>query len=244
MERYAAKTYGDRIADVYDEHYSAFDPAALDFLAARAGDGGSALELGIGTGRIALPLAERGIAVHGIDASPAMVAKLRAKPGGDAIPVTMADFGDFTLGERFDLAYVVFNTFFGLLTQDAQVRCFECVAAHLAPGGRFVLECFVPDLGRFRRGQSAVTTKLELDEVRIDAGLHDAAEQWVRSQHVILRPGGIDLFPVSLRYVWPSEMDLMARVAGLEREARYGGWRDEPFTSDSGNHVSVYRARS
>jgi SAM-dependent methyltransferase len=240
MERYAAKTYGERIADVYDTHYSTIDPGLVGFLAARAGDG-PVLELGIGTGRVALPLAERGVTVHGLDASPAMVAKLRAKPGGDAIPITMGDFADFELDDRFALAYVVFNTFFGLLTQEAQVQCFERVAAHLVPGGRFVLECFVPDLGRFRNGQSTVTTKLELDEVRLDASLHDAAEQWVRAQHVIVHAGGIELFPVSLRYAWPSELDLMARIAGLEREARFGGWGEEPFTGESRTHVSVYR---
>jgi SAM-dependent methyltransferase len=240
MERYGAETYGDRIADVYDGHYSAHDPATIEFLAGLAG-AGPALELGIGTGRIALPLAERGVTVHGVDASSSMVEKLRAKTGGDTIPVAGADFGDFTLDERFTLVYVVFNTFFALLTQAAQVQCFETVAAHLQPGGRFVLECFVPDLARFERGQCTNTTFVEVDEVRVDASMHDAAEQRVRSQHIVMRRGRVDLFPVSLRYAWPSELDLMARVAGLERESRHGGWRGEPFTNASGNHVSVYR---
>jgi SAM-dependent methyltransferase len=242
MERYAAQTYGDRIADVYDEYHAERHPdAEVEFLAGLAGTG-PVLELGIGTGRVALPLAARSVAVHGIDASARMVEKLRAKPGGDAIPITMGTFADFSLDERFALAYVVFNTFFGLVSQDEQVSSFECIAAHLQPGGRFVLECFVPDLRRFDRGQRTAATKVELDEVRLDVSMHDPVEQRVRTQHVRLRDGGVALFPVAIRYAWPSELDLMARLAGLEREARYGGWQREPFTDASGVHVTVYRA--
>jgi SAM-dependent methyltransferase len=241
MERYAAETYGDRIADVYDEQHRLLDPEPeAAFLAALAGDG-PALELGIGTGRVALPLRARGVEVHGVDASVRMVEKLRAKPGGADIPVTIGNFADFALAERFALVYVVFNTFYGLLTQDDQVRCFECVAAHLRPGGRFLLRGFVPDLARFRRGQSTNAVRVELDDVRIDVSMHDPLTQVVRSQHVMLRESGVQLFPVALRYAWPSELDLMARLAGLELEARHGGWDGEPFGADSDAHVSVYR---
>jgi SAM-dependent methyltransferase len=241
MERYAAATYGDRIADVYDEQHMGRDAEVeADFLAGLAGDG-RALELGIGTGRVALPLLVHGVAVHGVDASERMVAKLRAKAGGESIPVTIGDFADFTLAERFTLVYVVFNTFFGLLEQADQVRCFQCVAKHLQPGGRFVLDCFVPDLTRFDRGQRTAATYVELDEIRLDVSMHDAVHQRVRTHHVVLRDGTQSLFPVEIRYAWPSELDLMAQLAGLTLEARHGGWRREPFTDASGVHISVYR---
>ncbi len=242
MERYGTATYGDRIADVYDEQFAGRDPEPeAEFLASLAGDG-PVLELGIGTGRVALPLQARGVIVHGVDASERMVEQLRAKPGGESIRVTMSDIADFTLGERFSLAYVVFNTLFCLLEQAAQVRCFQCVAAHLRPGGRFALECFVPDLGRFDRGQHTATTRVDLDTVRLDVSMHDATNQRVRTHHVVLRDGAApSLFPVAIRYAWPSELDLMGQLAGLTLEARYGGWRREPFTDASGAHVSVYR---
>jgi SAM-dependent methyltransferase len=241
MERYAAQTYGDRIADVYDEQYESrgSDPEA-GFLAGLAA-GGPVLELGIGTGRVALPLAARGVAVHGIDASQRMVDRLRAKPGGDAIPVTIGDFSRFDLDETFTLVYVVFNTFFGVISQDEQVGCFECVARHLRPGGRFVLEVFVPDVSRFDRNQRTAATSIDVDELRLDASIHDPVDQRVHTHHVRIRDGDVRLFPVAIRYAYPAELDLMARVAGLEREARYGGWRGEPFGADCANHVSVYR---
>jgi SAM-dependent methyltransferase len=242
MERYAAETYGDRIADVYDAQFQHLDPEPeAEFLAGIAG-AGPVLELGIGTGRVALPLLARGVTVHGVDASERMVEKLRAKPGGRSIPVTIGDFSDFALDERFTLVYVVFNTFYGLLTQDDQVRCFERVAAHLRPGGRFLVRGFVPDLRRFERGQCSTAVRVELDDVRIDVSMHDAVTQVVRTQHVALRESGVQLFPVALRYAWPSELDLMARLAGLRLEARHGGWQGEPFTANSDAHVSVYRA--
>jgi SAM-dependent methyltransferase len=242
VERYGAETYGDRIAAVYDEQHAARDrSAAVSFLAARAG-AGPVLELGIGTGRVALPLAAAtGLAVFGIDASERMVEQLRAKRGGDAIGVTMGDFADFALGRTFSLVYVVFNTFFSLLTQDEQVRSFECVGAHLAPGGRFVMECFAPDLGRFDRAQRTGTTFVDLDEVRLDASVHDPVRQIVRTQHIVLREAGVQLFPVAIRYAWPAELDLMARLAGLEREARYDGWDERLFRGTGDAVVTVYR---
>jgi hypothetical protein len=175
-----------------------------------------------------------------------MVERLRAKPGGAAIPVTPGDFADVgtlplpTPG-GFAVVLVVFNTFFALLTQDEQVRCFAGVAARLAPGGAFVLEAFVPDLGRFERGQRTGTQALALDRVRLEVSIHDPVEQRVRSQHVVLDQQGVRLFPVQIRYAWPSELDLMARLAGLRLAERWSGWRGEPFVARSPRHVSVYR---
>jgi len=187
---------------------------------------------------------QRGVTVHGIDASPAMVARLRDKPGGADIPVTMATFADFALGERFALAYVAFNTFFALLTQEAQLRCMQCVARHLEPGGRFVIEAFVPDLARFVSDQTLRVIGVEAGEVRIDASRLDLERQQVTSQHIVLTENGVRLYPVSLRYVWPSEMDLMARLAGLRLEHRWADWGRAPFGPESTKHVSVYRTEA
>jgi len=243
MDDYTADTYGERIADVYDSWYAAFDERCIDLLAEFA-RGGSALELGIGTGRIALPLRQRGVDVHGVDASPAMVAKLRAKRGGDAIPVTMATFADFSLDERFALAYIAFNTFFAPVTQEEQIRCMETVARHLSPGGRFVIEAFVPDLARFVSNQTVRVVGLEPSEVRIDASLLYVTDQRITSQHIVLTERGTRLYPVTLRYVWPSEMDLMARIAGLRLEHRWADWERTPFARDSSKHISVYQRSS
>lgn len=243
MDDYSADTYGERIADIYDSWYAAFDERCIDVLADLA-RGGSALELGIGTGRIALPLGTRGVPVHGVDASPAMVAKLRAKPGGATIPVTMATFTDFAVNDRFALAYVAFNTFFAQLTQDEQIRCMENVARHLAPGGRFVIEAFVPDLTRYISSQTLRVIGVETDQVRIDASMLDLAQQRVTSQHIVLTERGIRLYPVVLRYAWPSEMDLMARIGGLRLEHRWANWERAPFGPDSTKHISVYQRSS
>jgi SAM-dependent methyltransferase len=246
MSEYEPSTYGERIAEVYDGWYSAREDTegAVEFLAG-LGTNGDVLELGIGTGRVALPLAARGINVHGIDASPAMVRRLRAKPGGEDISVTLGDFAEIPVQGKFCLIYVVFSTLFALLTQEAQVKCFQAAAEHLSEGGLFVLETFVPDLARFDRGQRIDTIAVAVDHVRIDATIHDAVNQRCYVQHVQIEEKGIRLYPVQLRYVWPSELDLMARLAGLELRNRYGGWRNEPFTSASNRHVSVYhRANS
>jgi SAM-dependent methyltransferase len=241
MEGYDASTYGDRIADVYDDLYQdAFDVEAIVDALARLARGGRALELAIGTGRIALPLASRGVEIHGIDASEAMVAKMRAKPGGDAVSVTMGDFAGVPVKGSFDLIYIVFNTLFALTSQGEQIRCFRNVAPRLTPAGVFVIEAFVPDLGRFDRDQRVHVTELELDRIMLDVSRHDSVEQRIDSQHVVLSEGGTRLYPVHLRYVWPSEMDLMARLAGLRRRARWAGWKGERFTPASGTHVSLY----
>jgi SAM-dependent methyltransferase len=240
MNEYEASTYGERIAEVYDRWYATQDTeGAVEFLFGVA-RGGDALELGIGTGRVALPLYARGMKVHGIDASPAMIRKMQAKPGGEKIPVTLGDFADVAVQGLFDLIYVVFNTFFALLTQEAQVKCFQACAQHLRDSGVFVLENFVPDLARFDRGQRTDTISISADEVRIDAAIHDAVNQRCYVQHVLVGEKDVRLYPVQLRYVWPSELDLMARLAGLELRNRYGGWKNEPFSTASIRHVSVY----
>jgi SAM-dependent methyltransferase len=246
MKKYERQTYGDRIADMYDEWYgeAAFldTDAAVDFLADLAGTS-RALELAIGTGRVALPLAERGIEVHGIDASEAMVAKLRAKPGGDRIPVTIGDFADVSVEGTFGLVYVVFNTFFALDSQEEQIRCFENVARALAEDGVFVVEAFVPDPARFAGGHVSVS-RVEVDTVQLDLTLVDTVAQRSESQHLVLAPGGIRFYPIQIRWAYPPELDLMARLAGLRLRERSGGWRREPFTGKSERHVSVYERRT
>ena len=241
MQDYDISTYGDRIADVYDEWHAELDPGPAVELLARLAGSGPVLELAIGTGRIALPLAERGLDVHGIDASERMVARLREKPGGDRIPVTMGDFADVGVEGSYSLVFVAFNTFFGLLTQEDQVRCFANVAAHLDDGAAFVLEAFVPDLARFDRGQRVSAMKVELDEVQIDVARHDALAQSVTAQHVVVTESGTRFQPVRIRYAWPAELDLMARLVGLRLEERWAGWAQEPFSGESRQHVSVYR---
>jgi SAM-dependent methyltransferase len=200
----------------------------------------SALELGIGTGRIALPMARKGIEVHGIDASEAMVEKLQAKPGGKDIPVSLGNFADFRIEERFSLVYVVFNTFFALLSQEEQVRCFENVARHLDDGGAFVIEAFVPDMTRWNQDQRVEARYLGGDHVVLDVARHDRVEQRVASNHLVISEEGIKVYPIELRYAWPSELDLMARFADLGLRGRWGGWHQEPFTAASTKHVSVY----
>jgi SAM-dependent methyltransferase len=234
--------FGEAVAASYDDDAAdLFQPAAVDpvvdFLAGLAGDG-AALELGIGTGRIALPLARRGIPVHGIDLSEAMVARLRAKPGSDDINVTVGDFATTTVQGRFALAYLVFNTIQNLTSQNEQVACFQNVAAHLAPGGCFVIEVGVPQLQRLPPGETVrafalTTTHLGFDE-------YDVANQGLISHHYWLKDGELELVSMPFRYVWPAELDLMARLAGMTLRERWAGWRREPFTSDSTKHVSVW----
>jgi SAM-dependent methyltransferase len=239
MMTWAPSTYGNEVADVYDALHGDSDPQAVATLAELAGQG-PALELGIGTGRLALPLVQRGVSVSGIDASPAMVEKLRAKPGGATIPVTVGDFGSVRLDEQFTLIFVAFNTFFVLLTAEDQVQCFRNVGTMLRPGGVFLIEAFVPDLGRFDRGQRLAVSRIEPDAVWLEAARHDAASQVVDSHWVRLSNSGVRLFPIRIRYAWPSELDLMAEMAGLRLRDRWSGWGRQPFSSGSGAHISVY----
>jgi SAM-dependent methyltransferase len=239
---YDAATYGDRMAEVYDEWFAVPSDTedTVGFLSDLAGPG-PVLELGIGTGRIALPLAQRGHEVYGVDASEAMVEKLRAKAGGEDIPVTIGDFAEVDVEEAFSLVYVVFNTFFALLSQEDQVRCFSNVARRLREGGVFVIEAFVPDMTRWDRDQRMEAHHVEDDSVVLGASRHDPVEQRISSDHLLVSEGGVKLYPVRLRYAWPSELDLMARLADLRLRERWGGWHREPFTASSVKHVSVYK---
>jgi SAM-dependent methyltransferase len=209
----------------------------VDFLAGLAGDGG-ALELGVGTGRIALPLARRGVRVHGIDLSEAMVAKLREKPGAEAIDVTIGDFATAGVDGTFSLAYLVFNTIGNLTTQDAQVSCFHNVAAHLQPGGCFVIETGVPRLRTLPPGQTFQVFDFSETHVGIDE--YDVANQGLVSHHFSLVDGTWELVSMPFRSVSPAELDLMARLAGMTLRERWSGWNREPFTSESTQHVSVW----
>jgi SAM-dependent methyltransferase len=216
------------------------EEAAVAFLAQLAGEG-PALELAIGAGRIALPLARRGVHVEGIDISQAMIDQLRLQEGGKEIPVRIGNFADVDVEGAYRLIYVVWNTLFNLLTQDEQVRCFQNVAAHLTEDGCFVVETLTPAfLYRLQEDQYVQAEAIEVDEVRLDTLRHEAATQMIEESHVTLTSGGIRLNPVVQRYAWPSELDLMAQIAGLRLKGRWGGWNKEPFTSKSSLHVSVY----
>ena len=227
--------FGERVAERYDELDAAmFEPAVVDpvvdFLAGLAGDG-AALELGIGTGRIALPLAQRGVRVHRIDLSAAMVARLRAKPGSDQIEVTLGDFATTTVDRTFSLAYLVFNTIMNLTTQDEQIACFRNVAAHLEPSGCFVIEVGVPQLQRLPPGETV--RAFDISSTRLGFDEYDVASQGLVSHHYRTVDGKLEVESAPFRYVWPSELDLMARLAGLTLRERWGGWKREAFTSDS-----------
>jgi SAM-dependent methyltransferase len=241
VEGYTPSTYGDSIAPEYDQLYGTlFDvEGAVDFLAETAGSG-PVLELGIGTGRLAIPLVERGINLQGVDSSNEMVSKLRSKPGGEDIPVIMGDFSTAELGGPYDLIFIAFNTLFAILSQDEQVAVFERVGDALNPGGVFVVEAFVPDPNRFQQHQTVRADSVSLDEIRLDVSRHDPLSQRVDAQHLFISAAGIKMYPVVIRYAWPSELDLMARLAGLRLKDRYSSWKREPFVSDSTGHVSVY----
>ena len=239
MEDRNDETYNRRCADVYDQWFGFFDEAAVDVLEELAG-GGRVLELGIGTGMVALPLAARGVEVCGIDASPEMVAALRAKPGGERLQVTMGDFAEVEVEGEFSIVYVVYNTLFALKTQEEQVRCFKNVAARLAPGGAFVVEAFVPDLAQLSAGRGVRLRHMTDERVGIRAYEHDPVGQKIRSRHIVFTDGGTRVFPVEVRYAWPSELDLMARLAGLRLRERWGDWRRGRFDAKSEKHVSVY----
>lgn len=239
MEGYGKETYGAEWAAEYDEIFAEAPSAMIDLLT-ELGQGGRVLELAIGTGRIALPLAARGVDVTGIDISDEMIARLRAKPGGDRIPVTMGDFADVGVDGTFRLVYLAFNTLFGLADQEEQVRCFANVAAHLEPGGRFVIEAFVPDVSRFDRGQRVSANSIRLDRVAFEVSKHYPEQQRIDVQVIQVTETGINLLPVAIRYAWPSEIDLMARLAALNLESRFGGWDRRTFGADSVSHISIY----
>ena len=234
--------FGESVAATYDDpEHEMFQPAAIDpavdLLAELAADG-PALELAIGTGRIALPLARRGVPVHGIDMSRAMVARLRARPGGADIPVTIGDFATTRLDGSFSLVYLVFNTLMNLTTQAAQVDCFRNAAAHLTPGGRFLVEVMVPDLRRLPPGQDAVPFQTGPDRFAYD--WYDTATQAMSSNYLDITDGRGQFRTFPFRYVWPAELDLMAQLAGMRLRDRWDGFTRQPFTSESRSHVSVW----
>ncbi len=233
-----ATSFGPDVAERYDDRPRGDEAETVEFLAAVAGDG-RALELAVGTGRIALPLTERGIRVDGIELSPDMVARLRSKPGGDAVAVTMGDMSKVRAPGAYRLVYLVFNTIFNLLTQDDQVRCFENAARHLDDFGVFVVEAGMPSA--WLRGKQYVDVeRVANDEVVLDVNRYDPVTQILEENHVTFTSAGVRLGPISCRLAWPGELDLMARLAGLHLVERWGGWEREPFTAASERHVSVY----
>jgi SAM-dependent methyltransferase len=235
-----AATYGDRYAEIYDELFGHMDAAPAVDAIRKLANGGQVLELGIGTGRVALPLAAAGVRVHGVDASERMVERLRAKPGGESLSVTIGDFAELDIGETFSVVFIAFNTLFALLTQEKQARCFERVAVHLSQSGIFITETFVPDPTRFDRGQTLRTVEIEDDRVVLEASLHDAANQRVRSALIVQTPGSQSLYPLEIRYAWPSELDLMGASAGFRLRERWADWRGAPFTSRSAQCISIF----
>jgi SAM-dependent methyltransferase len=235
--------FDDRVALGYDAASAAmFDPGVVDpvvdFLAALAGDG-AALEFGIGTGRIALPLSRRGVAVHGIDLSTAMVEQLRAKPGAERVGVTIGDFATTPVDGTFSVAYLVFNTIMNVTTQDEQIACFRNAAAHLVPGGCFVIEVGVPDLRRVPPGETVRAFTVSPNYLGFDE-YTDFVKQICYSHHYRVADGSLDVFSVPFRYVWPAELDLMARLAGMTLRERWASWSREAFTGESTGHVSVW----
>ena len=244
MEGFDAATYGEGFADVYDDWYAEVSDVegTADAVTALA-VGGPVLELGIGTGRLALPLVDRGLEVHGIDASPAMVERLRAKSGGASVTVVVGDFADVEaeVPGGFAVVYVAFNTLFNLSSADAQRRCFANVAARLRPGGSFVVEAFVPDDDAAGPDGRVTPSVVEKDRVVLQVTRRDADAQTVSGSTVSITEAGIRLRPWVIRYAAPSELDAMASAAGLSLLHRWAGWRHEPFSDDSPRHVSVYR---
>ena len=240
MGDYDPGRYGEDWAEDYDALFDDLDQwPTVDAVAELAG-GGRVLEFGIGTGRLALPLAARGVEVVGVEASQAMVSALRRKPGGDRLEVVMGDFAHATADGGFAVVLLAFNTLFALPHQEAQLACFANAARHLTPGGVFALDAFVPDLTRFQRGQRLETRAAEPNEVRLEASRHDPVGQRVTSTVVRLSAVGARLLPVAVRYAWPAELDLMARLAGLRLRERWQWWDGSTFTSSSGQHVSIY----
>jgi hypothetical protein len=227
--------FGERVAARYDAQPQPAPDQAVDLLAELAGDG-AALEFAIGTGRVAVPLAQRGIKVAGIDSSEPMLRRLREK--GTAIEAVEGDMATTRVPGEFSLVYLVFNTIFNLTTQDAQVACFENAAAHLGSGGRFVIETGVPPLQQLPLGQTVLPFRADPEGYSFD--VLDVVTQNFSSQHFYIQDGRLERFPVPFRYAHPAELDLMARLAAMRLQDRYSGWHKEPFTHLSQSHVSVY----
>ncbi|MDQ3897610.1 MAG: class I SAM-dependent methyltransferase [Actinomycetota bacterium] len=244
MAEHDPTAYGRRIADEYDEHYEGHwdTEGAVERLAELAG-AGPVLELGVGTGRLALPLADRGLEVHGLDSSEDMLDRLRRKPGADRLKLWTGDFVEIDVPGAFSLVVLAINTIFALPDQDSQVRCFEAAARRLGPGGRFAVEAWIPQLERFTTGAAVSVRILREDRVSLDIARIDPVTQRMETTQVSFTDGDVRLYPANHRYAWPSELDLMGRLGGLELETREEDWRRTPFTAHSPTHVSVYRKR-
>jgi SAM-dependent methyltransferase len=241
MRGFDPSAYGTHIADIYDDtvrHIPTDEPVSR--LAELAGDG-SVLEFGIGTGRLALPLAARGLTVAGIDGSAEMVGALRAKPGGADLEVAIGDFSEVRVAGEFAVVVLAVNTIFALPDQQAQVRCFRNAAAHLRPGGRFVVEAWIPDPGAFRSGTALRPLVVGEEEVLLEVAVLHPAEQRMDTTKLRFTGDGVRLLPANHRYAWPAELDLMAQLAGMTREDRWEDWSGTPFGDTSRQHVTVYR---
>ncbi|KCZ91141.1 class I SAM-dependent methyltransferase [Hyphomonas jannaschiana] len=241
MKNYRPETFGELNADEYDLlHNPGTTEAAVELLSEFALPGRT-LELAIGTGRVALPLAERGCRIEGIEASPLMVEKLRQKPGGHGIPVTIGDMSEVKADGTFDFIFLIFNTLYNLTSQAAQVNCFRNAASMLAPGGAFLIEAFVPDLAQFHDHRSVMPRHVGFSSLALEAAVHDPTTQRIDYQVLRVTPDGMQLTPLPMRYAWPQETDLMAELAGMHLETRWGGWDKSEFTANSRMHISVYR---
>nr|WP_321512137.1 class I SAM-dependent methyltransferase [uncultured Hyphomonas sp.] len=241
MRNYGPETFGELNADEYDLlHNPGTTEAAIELLSEFALPGRT-LELAIGTGRVALPLAERGCRIEGIEASPLMVEKLRQKPGGHGIPVTIGDMSEVKADGMFDFIFLIFNTLYNLTSQAAQVNCFRNAASMLAPGGAFLIEAFVPDLSQFHDHRSVKPRHVGFSSLALEAAVHDPTTQRIDYQVLRVTSEGTKLTPLPMRYAWPQETDLMAQLAGMDLETRWGGWDKSDFTANSRMHISVYR---
>ncbi len=243
MKGYDAEEFGKRYAERYDGLYgeAMADETNLSVeTLAELANGGKVLEFAIGTGRVALPLAAKGLEVHGIEASEEMVAKLREKPGGQDIPVAIGDMSKTQVDGKFDLIYLVFNTIFNLTTQEAQVRCFQNASKHLSNSGVFVIETVLPDFSTYVEGQRMRGSWNTMEASRFEIAIQDQVEQTVAFQRIIISEDGIKMNPHFMRYAWPSELDLMAQIADLKRRERWAWWDKTPFTTESKSHISVY----
>ncbi|MCK1808754.1 MULTISPECIES: class I SAM-dependent methyltransferase [unclassified Micromonospora] len=234
--------FGRLWADTYDGPGNPDPAPAVDFLAPLA-EGGPVLELAVGTGRVALPLAARGLTVEGVEASPEMVAHLRAKPGGADLPVTIGDMADVPVAGPYRLVFLVFNTLFNLVSEERQAACFRNVARVLAPGGAFVIETFVPDPADFDRDEQVQVREVTEDSATIRVHRYDRAAQTFVRQTVTFDASGVHLKPFAMRYAWPDQVDELAERAGLRLTERYADWDRSPFDADSRSHISVYRRR-
>jgi SAM-dependent methyltransferase len=245
MQVYLETSYGGRMADVYDDWYGCRPDTgpSVELLGSLAGEG-RALELGIGTGRLALPLTERGVRVEGIDNSEAMVARLRAKPGGTRIPVHMGNLADVDVEGSFHLVYIPFTTFFALPSQAEQLRCMANVAAHLDEGGSFVMDVFVPDAGHFSTDRPVTVDRVDCDSIVLTTSSHNQMQQTIDSAHVVLGTDRVRIYPMRMRYAWPAELDAMGLAGDLGLWARFGGYDRRPFHPGSDRHVSIYRKQA